>query len=286
MLMALPYETMTFAPIYLAVKKGFFREEGVNLDYVYVLSGSKPKTVRLALDGEVAFFDGAATGIEAVVRGWGPVKVLCAGYLAPFLMMVRPNIKRATDLRGKRIMAGGGRSLNEVLYLCHLSGWEPGRDITLLKGDQADRIHAFQDPLIDAVAARPQFWHWAERNGFQRLDYQEGQGFYEGGLATTARMLEENPEVVRKVVKAYVRALYYIKDHRKETIEATLENVSYLDYDGAAGNYDILRELWCPSLEPGPVDYMAEVFRVVKGSTRRPSFEDMVALTFLKELTP
>ena len=37
--------------------------------------------------GEVAFFDGAATGIEAVVRGWGPLKVLCAGVMAPFFMM-------------------------------------------------------------------------------------------------------------------------------------------------------------------------------------------------------
>jgi NitT/TauT family transport system substrate-binding protein len=285
MLIALSYQNATFLPIYVGVEKGFFAQEGVDLDYVYVQGGNKSKTARLAMKGDVAFLDGASTSIEAVVRGWGMLKVLCSGVRVPFFLMVRPNIEKVADLKGKRIITGsGGRAFNEVLYISKLNGWEPGKDITIIKGSPTDRIEAFQDPGIDAVATRPQFRHWAEQNGFRSLDYEGGKCWYSGGIAATPQMIEEKPEIVSRVVKVYLKAIDFIKANREESVRIILKEVPYLDYEGASGNYDVLHDLWSPLLERPGVEHMAEVCRAVKGSTLRPSFEDMVDLSFLKEI--
>ncbi len=286
MLIALSYQNASFLPIYLGVEKGFFAREGVDLEYVYVLEGGKTKTVRLAMQGEIAFLDGVSTSVEAVVRGWGQVKVLCAGVCEPSFLMVRPDIEKATDLKGKRVIAGGegGRDYNKVLSICKQHGWEPGRDITIIKGSQADRIQAFQDPGIDAVAARIQFWHWAEKSGFQRLYYEGGTCWYAGGIAAASRLIAESPDKIRKVVKAYLKAIDYIKANREESIGVIMKNVPYLDYEGAAGNYDVLHDLWDPVLEPAGVEQMAELFRKTKGATLKPGFEDLVDMRFLKKL--
>src|SRR5574340_107598 len=221
MLIALSYPNAGFLPIYIGVANGFFVREGVDLDYVYVHEGNKAKTARLAIRADIAFLDGVSTSVETVVRGWGRVKALCSGIRDDLFLMVRPPIETAADLKGKRIMAGsaGGRNFNEVLHLCKRNGWEPGKDITIIKGNQADRIEAFQDPGIDAVAARIQFWHWAKQNGYRRLGYDGGKCWYSGGIAASVRMIEEQPEVMRAAVNAYVQAIAYLKANRNESIQ-------------------------------------------------------------------
>ena len=283
MLFSFPYEAVTFLPIYLAVEKGFFAQEGLHVDYAHALTDSKSKAIKLALTGEIAFLDGVSTGVEAAVRGWDQVKILCGGVRDPHLLMVSPRIERVADLKGKKVMAGGGRSINEVLYLCKQNGWEPGRDITILKGGQKDRMEVFQDPSIDAVAARIQFWHWAQKYGYRRLDYENGQTWYSGGVVTTTRMIQEEPEVVQKVVKTYVQSVEYLKKNREDAIQTILKNVPYLDNEGATGSYDVLQDIWNPALEPSSLEYMAEVLGVAAGSTYKPSFEDMTDLRFLRD---
>lgn len=286
MLIALSYQNATFLPIYTGVEMGFFDREGVDLDYVYVLAGNKTKTTELATKGEVAFLDGVSTGVTAAVRGWGQAKVVCSGLRDGFFLMVRPDIKRVADLKGKRIMTGGkgGRSFNEVFYICKQNGWKLGSDITIIEGNQTDRIEAFQDPGIDAVAARTQFWFWAEQHGFRRLFYEDNKCWYSGGIVTTPRMIAEKPEVVHAVVKVYVQAIDYIKSNRDEAIRIILKNVPYLDAEGASGNYDVLHDLWNPLLEPSGVNYMVRICRAGKGEYRTPGFTDIVDLKFLKEL--
>ena len=90
---------------------------------------------------------------------------------------------------------------------------------------------------------------------------------------------------MRAAVNAYLNAIDYIKKNREESIRIILKEVPYLDQEGAAGNYDVLYELWDFVLESPGVEHMAEVCRVAKGSTLRPSFDDLVDQRFLKELT-
>ena len=98
-------------------------------------------------------------------------------------------------------------------------------------------------------------------------------------------MIQEKPEVVRKVVKVYVQALEYVKKNREEAIQTILRNVPYLDNEGATGSCDVLRDLWSPTLEPSSVEYMAEVIGVATGSTQRPRFEDMADISYLNDVT-
>ena len=98
-------------------------------------------------------------------------------------------------------------------------------------------------------------------------------------------MIEEHPEAVRGAVKAYIKAIDYIKKNREESIRIILKDVPYLDQEGAEGNYDMLLEPWDVVLEPRGVEHMAEVCRIAKGSTLKPGFDDLVDQRFLMELT-
>src|SRR5688572_27728495 len=128
MLASLPYETVMFLPYYVAHEQGFFRDEGVEVDYLYRLAagvrGGKRKAVDLCLSGDAVFFTAVSGAIEAQLLGWGDVKALAGGSTRGSSMFARPTIQSVEDLRGKRVMVGGGASRNEIYYLAHLQGWE------------------------------------------------------------------------------------------------------------------------------------------------------------------
>src|SRR5580765_4352143 len=62
-------------------------------------------------------------------------------------LLVRPDIKRPQDLKGKRLAVSGFGSLGDFLerYIIKKYGLEPGRDVILLSiGNQPERIQALE----------------------------------------------------------------------------------------------------------------------------------------------
>lgn len=284
MLLALPYPTMNFLPFYAAEELGFFARAGVSVHCLHVRE-SKERKVRLCLAGDLDFYTSVSTTVEALLRDWGEVKALCSNQTTLHFCMARPEIERLEDLRGKRVMVGGGASNNQLLYLAKKLGWEAGRDVAIVPGDALDRIKAFQDATIAAVIAREEYVYWALKAGWHLLPYPEPyMRWHGGGLCTSARLIREQPDAVYGAVKAVYEATLYVNSHRREAISVALKWIGHLSREDAEGNLDVHMGhggYSCAMTEEG-VRFMSEVLNLAKGTNKRVSLREVADLSFLE----
>jgi NitT/TauT family transport system substrate-binding protein len=282
MLACLPYETITFLPWFVGCEKGFFRDAGVDLDYLYYLSGGlrggKRKMIDLCVSGEMPFFSGVSTVVESQLRGWADVKAVAASFTRGSSVFVRTGIATVDDLRAKRVMVGVGASRNEVLYFCRVKGWDPERDLEIIQGDEVARREAFTDGSIDAVCARLQYKAYADQHGFRQLDLPGAQ-WYEGGVCTTAEFIQAHPDTVEAVVKGWARAVEFIRHNREEAVAIGDANIRWLDAEGVASQYDVI-DFGAAMHEDG-LRWMAGVLGPVVGSDRQLTPGDVSDLRFL-----
>lgn len=282
MLACLPYETVTFLPYYVGREAGFFRDEGVELDYLYTLSGGsqggKLKTITLCAAGDAPFFTSVSTAIEARLLGWADVKALAASNSRGSSMFARPTIRSAADLRGKRIMSGGGASRNEILYLAQLNGWKIGTDLELIRGDEVARSQAFADPRIDAVCGRSLYKTYADQHGFHVFNLP-GALWHDGGLCTSRDMIEHKPEVVQAVVNGFVRAIAFIRQNKAEAVKMGARNIRWLDEAAVAAHYDHMG--FSPDITEEGLSWMVGLLQIAKTSQCKEGPGDMADLRFL-----
>lgn len=280
--MVLRSRAMTFLPIYVAEEKGFFQDQGVDIRYIHSHE-DKRRMVQLVMEGEVAFYATISAAVESVLRGWGEMRALCATSLSRYPCAARSEIKSLKDLKGKKAMVGGGRSMSELLWLCHRYGWEPGKDIEIVSGELSDRAKVFLDPTFAAVFGRPQYLFWIKKGDFHLLSYPDPERAWpEGGIATSLRLIEENPQAAQKVVNAVVQATEYLKNHRDEAIAIAMKHVPYLNQEAAEGNYDILREWYSYEVSETAIAHQAEVLSVAMKQFRALKLDDVADLSFLK----
>ena len=284
MLIALPYPTMTFLPMLAAEEKGFFRAEGVAAYCVQIQTHGGQSLAQLVDSGEIAFLCSLTNAMEAVLGHGHALKILCATTLTKFPCVARPEIRTIADLKGKKVMSGGGRSNTDLRFLCARYGLRPGVDVEVVQGDSVGRAKAFEDPTIAAVFARSQFLYWGTKAGFKPLDYPDpGMGWYEGGLAAGISLIQKQPEALQKIVNAVVRATEYLKSHEEQAVEVALKRIPDLSRDEALGNYRILREGFVGELVPSVIDYMASVVGTIKAGARRVSLAEVTDLSFLRQ---
>ena len=117
---------VSFLALYTAFHRGFFKDEGIDLEIIYMPANLASTAV---LSGDIDY-NGAVTGtIGAAVRGQ-PMKVLLFTVAKPFLFLVsKKDIKDVKQLKGKKIAGsspGGSATLIAEKVLKHY-GLEPGR---------------------------------------------------------------------------------------------------------------------------------------------------------------
>ena len=285
MLLALPYPTMNFLPFYAAEDLGFFSRAGVNIHCLHVRE-TKQRKVKLCVEGDLHFYTSISTTTEARLLEWGDVKALCSNQTTGHFCSARPEIAELKDLKDKRVMVGGGASNNQITYLAKKLGWEIGRDVMIVHGDEHDRIRAFNDPDIAAVIAREEYAYWAIQAGWRLIPYPEDyMRWHGGGLCTSARLIGEQPETVYGAVKAVVQATDYLNHHRQEAVELACRRISHLSRADAEGNYDIHTRdggYTCAITAAG-IRYQSEVLALAKGVSKKVSLGDVADLSFLEK---
>ena len=142
---------VSYLALYTAYHRGFFKDEGIDLEIVYMAANLASTAV---LNGDLDY-NGAVTGaIGAAVHGQ-PMKVLLFTVARPLLfLMSKKEIKDPKQLRGKKISSsspGGSATLIANQVLKHF-GLEPGRDVFVLPmgGSAAGRYAVLESGVVDA----------------------------------------------------------------------------------------------------------------------------------------
>ena len=279
MILVLRAPSMSGLPFYLAEDRGFFEKAGVEIRCIHS-NDPKRRAIQLLVEGEIAFYTSISAVVDAVTRGVR-VKALCATSNSKYPGAARENIRSFADLKNQKIMVGGGRSRNEVLWLCRHYGWQPDRDLEIISGDLAARAKAFTDASFAAVFGRPQYLDWLKKGGFHLLPYPDKDDAWpEGCLATSQALIEEKPDVVQKTVDAVVAATDYARTHKEEAIAVAMKHVGYLGKAAVEGNYEVLRDWYSSDISATAIAHIMEVLEL-KTADRSLKLADFADLSFL-----
>src|SRR5437762_10318919 len=122
---------VSFLAIFAAQHRGFFREEGLDLEIIFMPANLASTAV---LNGDLDY-NGAVTGtIGAAVHGQ-PMKVLLFTVSKPLLFLMScKDIKEPQQLRGKKVAGSspGGSATLLAIEALKKFGLEPGRDVAVL----------------------------------------------------------------------------------------------------------------------------------------------------------
>jgi NitT/TauT family transport system substrate-binding protein len=217
--MGLAARSTTSMPFFVAKERGFFREEGLEVELIVMQA---IQTIQATMGKSTQFASATGTAITSVLSG-AEIKVILAVTDRPsFDLIVQPSITSVQQLRGKKIGTGGVGSLAEILARRILSahGVRPEEVTILATGPSHLTYLSLKAKVIDAAPLQMPLTFTAQDEGFHKL-VSAGDVYrsVQGGLATTKAILSEQPELVTKVVRAMLRAIRLIKSDRKYAID-------------------------------------------------------------------
>ena len=217
--MGLAARSTTTMPYFVAKERGFFREEGLDVELIVMQA---IQTIQATLGNSTQFASATGSAVASAVRG-ADIKVILAVTDQPsFDLIVQPNITSVQQLKGKKIGTGGVGSLAEILARRILVAHNVRpEDVTILAtGPSHVTYLSLKAKVIDAAPLQMPLTFTAQDEGFRKLvSAADVYRSVQGGLATTTAMLTEQPELVTKVVRAMMRAIRLIKSDRKYSID-------------------------------------------------------------------
>jgi len=252
--------------------KNFYNEMGVTNAQLVFLRGNSVN-VQAIVAGSVPFASAFGPSMHAMFRGEQIRIILQIFNQIPFSLVTRPEIKRLEDLKGSRIAVTFGGSTHSVLIaLLAKYGISPNfAEYLNIPGDQAKTAALMQGRAAAALMAPP-----ADRNllkeGFKRLIYVGDvfKGVPFSALLTTAKVIQEEPDLVERVVRAVTKALLFIRENREGGIEVIMRH-GQVDREVATSLYDLMRDAYAPELSTEGVLQRAEL--EIATLKTRPNFD-------------
>ena len=210
-----------FLPAQVSVARGFFKDE--NIEPLLIQMRSQV-TVPALISGEMEYTLSFGNIIGSAMQGM-PFKILAVLTDKPLHSLVaRPEIKSISELRGKRIgtqRIGGSDQLAAEAIL-QAKGIDPKEvQFVTLGGDEPVRIEILKKGLVDAICSAPPGPVRLSREGYNILggpkDLKIGNPI--SAVAVTDARLKNNREESKKVLRAVLRGLRFMQEHKEETTQ-------------------------------------------------------------------
>lgn len=226
-------------PAVVAIRKGFYKKEGLDADKVQMQPAI---AVKALVSGDIDYLLAWGSAVRAAVTGV-PIKAVVGMASRPLhVLIARPGIKTPKDLKGKII--GVDSVAGTVDYLSRVAvrhfGFEPEKDVKIIvTGESPTRLAALHAGSIDATPIDVAFAMKAEDEGFKRLLYLgDIIELPLSGLAVTEKRIQSQRDQVKRVIRATLRATRFMKQNRSETIQM-LSDYLRITPSQAAKAYDV-----------------------------------------------
>jgi ABC-type nitrate/sulfonate/bicarbonate transport system substrate-binding protein len=218
--LALPAKSMGYLPLFVAIHRAFFKDEGIDIEISMML----PQLAHNALlSGEVDYHGVADSALRLAARG-APLKSIFFGAARPnYFLMAKPQLKSIAELRGKFIgMVRFGDTVELATQIAlNREGLDPQRDaIPIMIGFPATRVAALTAGSIDATIAVPPDNVLLKQKGFRELLFLgDAVEFPSNGYATSERQLAEKRELTKRTLRALYRGLTFAKERSDDSIQ-------------------------------------------------------------------
>lgn len=279
------------APLWITHDRGFFRKYGLDVQLVFIESGST--TVQSLISKDVAFAQMAGAGVvQSRLRGADVVMIAGVINTLTFKFYVDKNIKQPDQLKGKTVAVTRFGSSTDFAsrYALERYGLAPEKDVAILQAGSMPAILAsLETGKIQGAMLSAPFTLRAKNMGFQLMADLEmlGLEYQHTGLATTQALIKSRPDLVRNAMKAYVEGIHYYKSHRAESIAVLAKYLKTTDTDLLTEVYEdvglkLTAEKPYPTLRG--IGIMLRELAATNPKTAAARPEEFADLTFIKEL--
>jgi len=244
-----------FAPFYVALEKGYFKDAGIEIAFDY-----KFETDGVALVGANNIPFAVVSGEQVpLARAQGlPVVYVAAWYQKYPVAVVSKtsqNIQTPADLKGKKIGLPGlfGANyigLDALLYSAGLTE----KDVTLdsIGFNQVEALAADREQAASVYSANEPVQLKAQGYAINELQVADYVKLASNGIITNEKTIAENPNLVRGFVKAFLRGL---ADTIANPDEAYTFSTKYVD-TLAGADQKVQKEILARSIDEWKTDHL------------------------------
>jgi ABC-type nitrate/sulfonate/bicarbonate transport system substrate-binding protein len=232
----------TYWHAYIAAERGFFQQEGLDLETI-VIPSSVTQTQAL-IAGDLNFNSYSVDSVAKAVVGGAPLKLIGSAQEVPnFLLMVDPAVTTWNDLRGKTLGAGSPGGYYDVILRAMLTanGLNEGDYQLRSIGNSSLRLPAIQTGQIaGAIMGDPDAFA-ARAAGLKALGsvHQYVQDVQYTGYAIADAWGKANEAQVVSFLRGVLRAIAWINDPaNKDEAKRIYGQISQLDEPQLEEIYD------------------------------------------------
>jgi NitT/TauT family transport system substrate-binding protein len=207
----------------VAHTRDFFKQEGIEAEIIRM----NPNVATMALvSGDVDYSTLIGSVIGANLKGAKLKIIACSQDRTPLALVAKPELKSVKDLKGKTIGVGSYGSTPDVvarLIVKHF-GIDPETEIKVLAlGSDGARLAALKEGVVDVIIVAPPVDFEGQKLGFHIVSRAADVfRFPYNGLGTSVKKINENPDEVKRVLRALIKANGFIRKNREGTIQVLI----------------------------------------------------------------
>ena len=270
-------------------RAGIFRKNGLDLEVVYVNSGSLLNQALIAGTFDVSFSQGSESML-AKLRGADMRITAVIANRFNHVYLTAPTITSIKQLKGKKVAVsrfGSGSHFQSNLALKE-GGLDPDKDVTVLQiGNSGARMAAILSGTVDGTIIAADFVPRAKKEGFNIVaDLADSKIDYPFlSLNMMGSYIDRNPKMVKALIKGMAESITVLQTDTNAA-KAVVRSVLRTD-DIETADYATMRSIQVLARRPFPTP--AGIQTVLDELGKEPKaksskFEDFVDLRALKEL--
>jgi NitT/TauT family transport system substrate-binding protein len=213
-----------YAPLFLAIDKGYFAEEGITAELVQAGGGVATPAL---LAGDLDFSTSGSVAISAILKG-AKLKVLFVTSDRPaFELWAQPEIKTIEDLAGKPVGIISRGDTSEIAMRYYLVkhnhpgdfvaytplGTGTGRLAGIASGAYAAALLGVNEMSELKASGKFQTQH-------QLADMTKDVRMVFSGLAANDALIAKNPGLVQRMLRAFLKGMHHTQASKEDSVAA------------------------------------------------------------------
>jgi NitT/TauT family transport system substrate-binding protein len=208
-------------PTYIAMDKGFFKEEGLDASFIELGGAAQ---VRAVLSGNLDCAPIPSGGAQAALSGASIEYIVGESLKSQWTLTTRKDVKAVADIKGKTIGLGrpGGADYDEVVAVLHrFFHMDVGKDYKVISFQgEPDRIAAMINGDIAGASLSIPHAAQAVSTGELKILFRTGDYIPRAGgtIWCMRSFVQKNPETVKKFIRAIAKAVTYFRTNKEGSI--------------------------------------------------------------------